>query len=60
MTEDLKLTRQKVQKEGKTYLDLCLSWTYNGKEYNVRVDPRFARDFALLFAIADPLPTISK
>ena len=58
--EELKLTRQKVQKDGRTYLDLCLNWTYNGKSYSVRIDPRFARDITLLFAIADPLPTISK
>lgn len=58
--EELTLTRQKVKKDGKTYLDLCLSWNYNGKDYIVRIDPRFAKDFALLFAIAEPLPTISK
>lgn len=55
----MELYKNKVVKDGKTYTDLNVSWSHEGKTYIVRVRPVFARDFALLLSHAEPLPELA-
>lgn len=48
----MELTKTKVLKDGKEYVDLYLKWTYDEKEYLVRVRPVFACDYDKLMASA--------
>lgn len=53
----MELYKNKVVKDGKTFTDLNVSWSHDGKNYLVRVRPVFARDLPLLLSHAEPLPT---
>lgn len=50
--DDLRLNYKKTHKEDKTFIDLCLSWTFEGKTYNVPIKPRFKSGYTLLVAAA--------
>ena len=52
----MKLVKSYVERDGKRYTDLNLVWTYNGKEYAVRVRPCFKQDFTLLLSNSETLP----
>lgn len=55
------LYRQKVLKDGKTYMDLYLIWSHNDKAYKVRIEPRFLNDKVLLISHAkdmEPLEVV--
>lgn len=54
----------RMNKEGQPYNDFYAVWTYNGKDYEVRVRPCFDRDYKLLIsqlrldaASKDKMPT---
>lgn len=49
------LYKQKVYKDNKVYIDLYLIWTHEGKNYKVRVEPRFLHDKVLLLSEAKEL-----
>lgn len=42
---------ERLDQKGKPFTDLYLVWTYNEKEYQVRIRPQFYTDFAKLFAL---------
>ena len=48
----MELTKEKVNRDGREYVDLFLSWEYEGKNYKVRVRPVFSRDYDKLIATA--------
>lgn len=49
---NLKIVKEQVQREGKSYLNFYLCWSYNDKEYKVRIRSVFPNDFDKLFAIS--------
>ena len=51
----MELVKTKVLKNDKEYIDLYLKWTYEGKEYLVRVRPVFACDYDKLIATSNEL-----
>lgn len=55
----MKLFKQesdRLNDKGKPFDDLFLGWVYDGKTYVVKVQPRFACDYSLLFSVAEELP----
>jgi len=54
----MRIVKQKSKRKGYERLwDYYLVWVYNDKVYTLRVNPTFATDKKLLFAIAETAPT---
>lgn len=56
----MKLLKQKVERNGAKYTDIYACWSYNGKDYAVRVRPVFNRDYDKLIAAAETMETGEK
>ena len=56
MSEDVKMYKRRVVKNGKRYMDLVLVWTYGDKVYEVRFNPTFARDWSKCISQAQEFP----
>lgn len=46
------LFKKKVEKNGKEYIDLYLTWMFEDKVYKVRVNPTFKKDYKFLVSQA--------
>lgn len=54
------LYKQKVYKDNKVYIDLYLIWHHEGKNYKVRIEPRFNNDKVLLLSQAKELEPVGE
>lgn len=56
----MKLVKQESErvrsKDNRPFMDLYLTWTYEGKNYVVRVRPQFYCDYDKLCAVASTVP----
>jgi len=48
----MELTKVLVKRNGCDYVDLFLSWEYEGKTFRVRVRPVFSNDYRMVVAAA--------
>lgn len=56
----MKLVRQTSTRQstnGHFFSDLFVVWEHNGKPYSVRVEPSFKKDYKLLRAQAENIPS---
>ena len=54
---ELKLFKQRVNRDGKRYTNLYLVWEYNGKLYDVRIKPCFDKNYAVQLGVAEKQPS---
>lgn len=55
-----KKTSERVNEKGSHWVDLYLTWEYNGKTFCVRIKPQFLKDYGFLLAHAQTLDEPTK
>jgi len=58
MTNNFRLIGQECTREGfEKYVDLYLVWQHESKVYSIRVRPQFGREYKVLVAAAQMIPS---